>query len=96
MSSSEALSPDLERILIDLLAITEQIYDRVIRRWGNRHFAQSSVYDWIWSEDFECATLQLDAKTRGLLRVLIMRRFRIRPWPWFSGSSQPRDSQHEY
>lgn len=96
MSSSEALPPHLERIFKDLLATTEQIYDRVIRRWGNVYFAQSSVYDWVWSEDFDYATLQLDSKTQGQLRMLVMRHFRIRPWPWFSGPSQHMGSQHEY
>jgi len=96
MSSSEALPPHLERILKDLLAITEQIYDRVIRRWGNIHFARSTVYDWVWSEDFDYVTTHLDAKTRGQLRVIVMRRFRIRPWPWFSGPTQQSGSQHEY
>lgn len=96
MSSSETLPPDQERILKDLLVNTEQIYDRVIRRWGNIYFAQSSVYEWVWSEDFDDLTEQLDSKIRGQLRMIVLRRFRIRPWPWFSDASQHKDSQHEY
>jgi len=67
----------------EALRFAERIYDQVIRRWGNVSYAQSNVYDWIWSEDFLNLYKHLNEVERGQLRVIVMQRFRVKPWPWY-------------
>lgn len=72
-----------EEVLQHTLAYAEEIYDKVIRRWGNIKFAQSSVYDWIWSDEFLHFCHEMDPITQGQLRLLIMENFNVKPWPWY-------------
>lgn len=60
----------------------EYVYDRVVRRWGNPYFAQSTLYEWIWSERFEEYAAHLSPTQQGALRLALMKHFRIKPWPW--------------
>jgi hypothetical protein len=60
----------------------EYVYDRVVRRWGNPHFAQSTLYEWIWSERFDEYSAHLSPTQQGALRLALMKHFRIKPWPW--------------
>lgn len=69
--------------LAQSLAIAEDIYDHVIRRWGNIKFAQSSVYDWVWSDDFESRFQHLNELERGKIRIHLLGHFRVKPWPWY-------------
>lgn len=73
-----------EEALQQAMAFAEQIYDYVIRRWGNIKFAQSSVYDWIWSDEFQHLCHGMDPQAQGRLRILIMKHFHVKPWPWYS------------
>lgn len=61
----------------------EDVYDKVIRRWGNIPFAQSTVYDYVWSDDFTELCYHLDEQQRGQIRLQIMEQFRVKPWPWY-------------
>jgi hypothetical protein len=72
----------IELILIQALKIAEQTYDQVIRRWGNIPFAQSSVYDWVWSEDFCRLCMSLSETDKGQIRLHILHAFGVRPWSW--------------
>lgn len=73
-----------EEVLPEALHYAEQLYDRVVRRWGNVKFAQSCVYDWIWSDEFRHLSHCMDERERGHLRLAIMKQFHVKPWPWFS------------
>lgn len=68
----------------DVVEEAERVYDRVIRRWGNPYFAQSTLYEWIWSERFDAYCTHLSASQQGALRLALMKHFRIKPWPWSS------------
>lgn len=71
-----------QELLNDIIQDAEFLYDRVVRRWGNPHFAQSTLYDWIWSEQFDAQCAHLPPRQQGALRVALMKHFRIKPWPW--------------
>lgn len=73
-----------DEVLLEAIAFAEYLYDQVIRRWGNKKFAQSSVYDWVWSEDFLHFCQRLNHHEQGQLRILIMQKFHVKPWPWYS------------
>lgn len=75
-----------EQLFQQALHIAEDAYDHVIRRWGNTHFARSTVYDWVWSEDFLLMSHALNERERGQLRIMILERFYVKPWPWYSSS----------
>lgn len=66
--------------------IAEDLYDHVIRRWGNIPFAQSSVYDFVWSDEFLSVCHHLDDVEKGQIRILILQHFRVKPWPWYPRS----------
>ena len=69
----------------------ESVYDRVVRRWGNPYFAQSTLYEWIWSERFDAHCDHLSAEQQGALRLALMKHFRIKPWPWLAVDSPQHD-----
>lgn len=71
-----------QELFNDVIKDAEYIYDRVVRRWGNPHFAQSTLYDWIWSEQLAEQCAHLSPCDQGALRVALMKHFRIKPWPW--------------
>ncbi len=66
----------------EALKEAEYVYDRVVKRWGNTHFARSTLYDWIWSEHFETYCAALSPREQGALRIAVMEHFRVKPWPW--------------
>ncbi len=72
-----------EEALRQAFAFAEHAYDRVIRRWGNVQFARSTVYDYVWSEDFLLLCEHLDDRERGQIRVQIMEQFQVKAWPWY-------------
>lgn len=72
-----------EQILEQALAIAEKAYDGVIRRWGNIPFAQSTIYDWVWSDEFSHLCCSLTELEKGRIRIKIMQAFGVRPWPWY-------------
>jgi hypothetical protein len=76
------LSSHFESVLAQMLSYAEHLYDQVIRRWGNVPFAQSSVYEWVWSDDFRALCLPLDDLAIGQIRLLVMDAFGVKPWPW--------------
>lgn len=78
-----------ENLLKHIVSIAEDAYDHVIRRWGNIKFAQSTVYDWLWSEEFDSLCQHLSTMTKGQIRIIVLRRFGVKPWPWFSQASTP-------
>ncbi|MBT9544728.1 MAG: hypothetical protein IV090_05015 [Candidatus Sericytochromatia bacterium] len=78
-----------DQTLIQALRTAEQTYDRVIRRWGNIPFAQSCVYDWVWSEEFCLLCHALSEIEKGRVRVYIMHAFGVHPWPWHRQPSPP-------
>jgi len=84
-----------EQILNQALQRAETSYDQVIRRWGNIPFAQSTVYDWVWSEEFVQLCEDLTELETGCLRIRILEIFGVRPWPWYS-SSRLQGPPHEY
>lgn len=72
----------------EAIHLAERLYDQVIRRWGNVHYARSSVYDWVWSEEFLQLYCSLNEVEQGQLRISVLRRFHVKPWPWYSPHSQ--------
>ncbi len=77
-----------EQILEQALKIAEEAYDGVIRRWGNIPFARSTVYNWVWSEEFCLLCHALSESDKGRIRLSIMKVFGVRPWPWYPRSCQ--------
>lgn len=73
-----------DKVLDEALYYAEITYDKVVRRWGNIPFAQSTVYDWIWSEEFLQLAHELNEQEKGHVRIQVLKTFRIRPWPWYS------------
>lgn len=78
-----------EQILEQALRIAEAAYDRVIQRWGNIPFAQSTVYDWVWSDEFSQLCCSLTELEKGRIRIHVMEVFNVRPWPWYSPLQLP-------
>lgn len=78
-----------EEALQQVVHFAEYTYDRVIRRWGNVQFARSTVYDFVWSEEFLLLCHQLDDRERGAIRLHVMELFRVKPWSWYLSSSDP-------
>lgn len=71
-----------EKALDHALHEAEHTYDKVVRRWGSVPFAESTLYDWVWSEEFSLRFAELDERELGVLRILVLRRFQVKPWPW--------------
>lgn len=76
-----------EEALQQAVRFAEHAYDGVIRRWGNVQFARSTVYDYVWSEDFLHLCHHLDDRERGEIRLHVMEQFRVKPWSWYIGDS---------
>ena len=78
-----------ENLLNHIIRTAEEAYDYVIKRWGNIKFAQSTVYDWLWSEDFDILCSHLCDLTKGHIRLVVLQRFGVKPWPWYPQTSTP-------
>ncbi|HEY9838911.1 MAG TPA: hypothetical protein V6D23_00545 [Candidatus Obscuribacterales bacterium] len=78
-----------EESLQQAIRFAEHTYDHVIRRWGNAQFARSTVYDFVWSDDFHLLCHQLDDRQRGQIRIQVMEQFRVKPWSWYLSPSEP-------
>ena len=76
------MKPPISNVLKQSLSVAEERYDQVIRRWGNVSFAQSLVYDWVWSEEFKQICADLNDMEIGQIRLFIMQRFGVKPYPW--------------
>ncbi|PKL78171.1 MAG: hypothetical protein CVV27_03755 [Candidatus Melainabacteria bacterium HGW-Melainabacteria-1] len=72
-----------EEALQQAIHFAEYTYDRVIRRWGNVQFARSTIYEYVWSEEFLLLCEQLDERQRGQIRLQVMAQFHIKPWSWY-------------
>lgn len=72
-----------EDALRQAIHFAEHAYDRVIRRAGNVQFARSTVYDYVWSEDFQLLCHHLDELERGQIRLQVMEQFHVKPWSWY-------------
>lgn len=77
-----------DEALREAIHLAERLYDQVVRRWGNVHYARSSVYDWVWSEEFSKLYCSLSEVEQGQLRISVLRRFQVKPWPWYASHSQ--------
>ena len=77
-----------EEALQQATHFAEHAYDYVIRRWGNVQFARSTVYDYVWSEDFQSLCHHLDEQQRGQIRLQVMAQFRVKPWSWYIGTGE--------
>ena len=80
------MQQEYELMLKKAIQFAEQIYDKIVRRWGNVNYARSSIYDWVWSEDFEVFSQCLSERERGAMRMQILSHFQVKPWPWYPSS----------
>lgn len=65
-----------------VLKEAEYIYDTTIRRWGNIKYAQSCVYNYVWSEHFKKILKNLSELQQGEIRVKVMNTFGVKIWSW--------------
>lgn len=76
------MSSSYENHLGHILSYAEDLYDKVVKRWGNTHFARSTLYDWVWSDEFTELVRDLDERQKGTARIYVLHHFRVKPWPW--------------